>query len=322
MAKSVSVIVPTRVGKEHFETENFSSLIKEIDTYGRDVTELVIIDDNSGTDLGPLVKRQYSHAKIIRNEAGLGFGASVNKGVKSAEGKLVLILNDDMKLSSGFIEPLTKWFEISDKTFAVTSKSMVNSKGMKNESISMASIDDGLFKVLQAGLDDNPDKFDQPATIFHAHGGASMFNREKFLILGGFDELYHPFYWEDVDLSFRAWRKGWKIIYEPGATLLHSSHSTIGKLHSSGKQDLIYYRNMHLFIMKNLRQEEFFSTYQDRLNALLVETDLFDKGVIRRSFYLALNHMKEMARASKPGDEDEKSLSLDEIIELSSLKPT
>lgn len=46
-------------------------------------------------------------------------------------------------------------------------------------------------------------------------------NRLKFLQIGGFDILYYPAYVEDVDLCFRAWRKGWSCIFEPSSKVLH-----------------------------------------------------------------------------------------------------
>ena len=46
-------------------------------------------------------------------------------------------------------------------------------------------------------------------------------DRIKFLQLGGFDSLYYPAYVEDVDLCFRAWRNGWRCIFEPASQVLH-----------------------------------------------------------------------------------------------------
>ena len=46
-------------------------------------------------------------------------------------------------------------------------------------------------------------------------------NRLKFLQIGGFDILYYPAYVEDVDLCFRAWRNGWRCIFEPASQVHH-----------------------------------------------------------------------------------------------------
>ena len=57
-----------------------------------------------------------------------------------------------------------------------------------------------------------------------------MFDRDIFLQLGGFDELLSPFYWEDVELSYRAWKRGYTVLYEPRSVARHRISSTIGKL--------------------------------------------------------------------------------------------
>lgn len=57
-----------------------------------------------------------------------------------------------------------------------------------------------------------------------------MFDREMFIALGGFDPLLSPFYWEDVELSYRAWKRGFDVLYEPHSVVDHRVSSTIGRL--------------------------------------------------------------------------------------------
>ena len=66
-----------------------------------------------------------------------------------------------------------------------------------------------------------------------AGGGSAMFDREKFLAMGGFEPLLSPFYWEDVELSYRAWKRGFTVLYEPRSIAHHRVSSTIGKLERS-----------------------------------------------------------------------------------------
>lgn len=61
-------------------------------------------------------------------------------------------------------------------------------------------------------------------------GGASAVNRKLFLELEGFDPLFLPAYWEDVDLSLRAWQRGWKILFEPKAICFHEGSQTTKKV--------------------------------------------------------------------------------------------
>ena len=68
-----------------------------------------------------------------------------------------------------------------------------------------------------------------PSIRVFTGGGSSAFDRRKFLELGGFDHLYRPFYYEDTDLGFMAWKRGWKVLYEPGSIVFHEHRGTIGK---------------------------------------------------------------------------------------------
>ena len=68
----------------------------------------------------------------------------------------------------------------------------------------------------------------RPLPSIFPNGGATLFDRGRFLELGGFDELFAPFYFEDVELGYRAWKRGWAVGYEPRAVVRHRFSSTIG----------------------------------------------------------------------------------------------
>ena len=64
---------------------------------------------------------------------------------------------------------------------------------------------------------------------FYGGGGSCAFDRRKFLELGGFDEILKPFYLEDTDLGYMAWKRGWKVLYQPASVVYHEHRGTIGK---------------------------------------------------------------------------------------------
>ena len=78
----------------------------------------------------------------------------------------------------------------------------------------------------------------KPGPTLFASGGHSAYRRDRFLEMGGFDPLFAPFYWEDVDLCYRAWKRGWKILFEPRSAVLHDHQSTIGKVTRSATSKL------------------------------------------------------------------------------------
>ena len=78
------------------------------------------------------------------------------------------------------------------------------------------------------------------------------FRREEFLTLGGFDPLFSPFYWEDVDLSYRARKRGRRIVQVEDARVDHDHGRTIGARFSRAEVATVYERNRLLFTWKNL----------------------------------------------------------------------
>jgi len=82
-------------------------------------------------------------------------------------------------------------------------------------------------------------------------GAVLMVRRELFLALGGFDDLYLPGRYEDLDLAWRGWRRGWRGLFVPEARALHLGAGTFGPYYgrSIARLDL---RNAVLFVWKNL----------------------------------------------------------------------
>ena len=87
----------------------------------------------------------------------------------------------------------------------------------------------------------------------YANGAATAIHREKYLKLEGFDSLYCPFYSEDLDLSYRAYQRGWRVLYEPRSVVLHDHSVTISTAYDAGYIAGISKRNRILFVWRNIR---------------------------------------------------------------------
>ena len=95
-------------------------------------------------------------------------------------------------------------------------------------------------------------KVDRPFPCFYGGGGSCAFDRRKFFELGGFDELLAPFYLEDTDLGFLAWKRGWKVLYQPASVVWHEHRGTIGKRFSDQYIQSVLQKNYLLFTWKNI----------------------------------------------------------------------
>ena len=89
---------------------------------------------------------------------------------------------------------------------------------------------------------------------FYGGGGSCAFDRQKFLELGGFDELLAPFYLEDTDLGYMAWKRGWKVLYQPRSVVYHEHRGTIGKRFREEQIQAVLKKNFVLFCWKNIHE--------------------------------------------------------------------
>jgi GT2 family glycosyltransferase len=87
-----------------------------------------------------------------------------------------------------------------------------------------------------------------PYPCAYGGGGSCAFDRRKFLELGGFDELLAPFYMEDTDVGYLAWKRGWKVLYQPRSVVFTSIAGPSAKI-LTAHIDLVLKKNfMHSFV--------------------------------------------------------------------------
>jgi len=88
--------------------------------------------------------------------------------------------------------------------------------------------------------------------IFWAGGGSCAVDVRKLKAIGGFDTLYHPFYVEDTDLSWQAWKRGWKCLFAPQSHVVHKHRGTSRPRFGDAFVDSTTRRNQFLFVWKNV----------------------------------------------------------------------
>ncbi len=305
MKKKISVIIPNWNGKDLLK-KNMPPLLHALKFY-ESPSEIIIVDDGSTDDSVPFLKSNYSQIKVIELGENRGFSAAANEGVKSSKGDFFLLLNSDIEVTETFLDPLLLHFE--DKSvFAVASKAVAGDK--KSILSGRCGIE---FKrgLLQMKREEGEGKL---SYTFRASGGHSVFDRAKFLELGGFDELFSPFYSEDEDICYRAWKRGWKVIYEPSSTVIHCHQSTIGKAFNKSYIELVFRRNKLLFFWKNITDRYFLLQHILYIPIYLI-LGLFLRPYLSFSFLVAF---VRISKALKNRKNEKKFFKLKdrEVIEL------
>jgi GT2 family glycosyltransferase len=175
-----------------------------------------------------------------------GFAAACNTGVEKSRHDKILFLNTDVKVTPGFIEPLLSHFK-DEQVFAVSPRILIPDEKDFDEAVTFGRLR-GSHLLLKIGSKNPPS---QPTEILYACGAALLVDREKFRAIGGFDTLYRPFYMDDLDLSYQARKRGWKVIYEPESTVSHLHSKTIKSFWKRSYIQSIDIRNQYLFRWKN-----------------------------------------------------------------------
>jgi GT2 family glycosyltransferase len=264
MARGLSIVIPTWNGLSLLR-EFLPSVIAEARSYchreGAPVEIMVVEDGGDDSTVEWLVANGFEEKaecaegqdslaserdnpslefRFIRNRVNLGFGEASNHGVRAARHPLVFLLNNDVELAPDCIAPLVERF-CQPSVFAVHCRVFDLETGRECGTGKVGTFARGFLRVHQsyALLDDEEPERKQvrlasdssdPLYSMFAGGGSALFDRSKFLELGGFEQLLSPFYWEDVDLSYRAWKRGLTVLYEPKSVVRHRISSTIRKL--------------------------------------------------------------------------------------------
>lgn len=239
----VSVIIPNYNG-EVLLKEN---LPKVVEAMVKD-SEIIIVDDGSKDDSCSIVLNLKSKTqlpvRLFRNEKNMGFSSTANKGVRNAKGDIVFLLNTDAYPDKNFLVPILEDFK-DPQVFAVgcLDKSLENGRTVLRGR--------GVGKWQKGFLVHSKGRTDKNNTLW-ASGGSSAFRKSLWIKLGGLDEIYNPFYWEDIDISYRALKSGYKILFDPRSIIFHEHHKgAIRRGYSEFAIRTIAYKNQFIFVWKN-----------------------------------------------------------------------
>lgn len=245
----ISVIIPNYNGGELLK-KNLQKVFDVIAASKKDY-EIIITDDASSDDSISFLKRfkkNTSFPLVILESPfskNSGFSANVNRGVRSAKGEIVILLNTDVIPHYGFLDHLLPRF-LDEKVFAVGCKD----ESVEDEKIVLRGRGIGFWKkgfLLHAAGEVN-----RQNTLW-VSGGSGAFRKSIWDKIGGLNEIYDPFYWEDIDLSYRAQKMGYMVIFEPKSIVTHE-HSK-GAIKKNFKADVvkrIAYRNQFFFVWLNI----------------------------------------------------------------------
>ncbi len=261
---AASVVIPNWNGRDLLE-KYLPSVVTAL--AGNRGNEIIVVDNGSTDGSADFVRQQFPEVKLVALERNLGFGGGSNAGVRAAINDIVVLLNSDMRVEPGFLAPLLSGFS-DDRVFAVSCQILFTDPAKRREETGLTQgwWEEGGLRVRHRIDDQIGDLY----PCFYGGGGSCAFDRRKFLELGGFDPLLEPFYLEDTDLGYQAWKRGWKVLYQPRSVVYHEHRGTIGKRFTESQIQAVLSKNFILFVWKNIHEwrrllSHFFFTYAGAL---------------------------------------------------------
>lgn len=276
MPQSISVIIPNYNGRHLLETilpTLYGALRKINLSY-----EIIVADDASTDDSLTYLQMHYPEIIITQNLSNAGFSVTVNKGAGVARNQLLFFLNNDVKLTDDYFVSLIKYFDKED-TFGVNGRVIGWEDNTIQDAAKLPYFQGAKLKTSRNYY--YRESSTKEAFTFYLTGSNALIDRDKFKEIGGFNEIFSPFYCEDLELSVRAWKSGWKCYYEHNAICRHKVSATTSSLQKKKYVEIIYNRNKFSFHYMHLSGLSFsqylFQVLAEAIGKLL----LFNKSYLQ-----------------------------------------
>ena len=284
---SVSIVIHSWNGRMLLE-EMYPSLLCATKEF-RDRTggewEVIVVDDGSVDDTIDWIESiPEKNVKLITRRRSTGFAIACNLGFSACSFDMIVLLGNDVIVDKDFLLPIIPHLR-EEGVFGVALKSLTRDRLILNSAGKLGEFRMGLWKTHQnydVANGEEGRSADDLLYSFSLASGACALSRKKLRELGGFEPLLSPFYWEDVELSYRAWKHGWKIVYEPNSIVYQDSVKDIRGTLNRVRFERLNTRNRFIFLWKNLHDPGMFlmhlsSTFLLTLQAIVT---------FRASFFL------------------------------------
>ena len=244
--KKVNIAVLNYNGKELFR-ECLPSIIKAAQKSSF-LPKVTVIDNRSTDSSVEFLKENFPEVNIFIASANKVY-SSYNEFFQGSDDDLIVVLNSDIKADEDFLDPLVGHFKESDDLLFVSSRMYSFDKKTYQGDRSRSKVSFGVISA-DTRYEGYEKLISEEGYAFSA--GNAIFDRKQFLKLGGFDSIYIPGRYEDVDLCYRGWKSGLKGMYEPKSLLYHKGYGSFSKEYKDNQIHGLVFKNSLVFMCKNI----------------------------------------------------------------------
>ncbi|MEM9802768.1 MAG: glycosyltransferase [Planctomycetota bacterium] len=232
---SVAVVIPT-LGRSDRIAASLPPLVAALEKRAHSGDEILVVDDSGRESaagavsevLGGLgTEERERPVRVVPTNENVGFASAVLRGAEETKANLLFVVQDDVVVEEEALDALAQAIARSEDVFAVAPRIRVVAEDGADVTtfesmVSVTLVDDRiLVREKSAAEIAAAEEATAPREIDFAPSSAFLVRRDEFLEFGGFDELFAPFDWEDVDLSLNARRRGRRILEVPAARAVH-----------------------------------------------------------------------------------------------------
>ncbi len=186
--------------------------------------ELIFVDNASTDGTVAYLRERFGESVVIANETNEGFLRGANKGIAVAKGRYVLLLNNDTRVTPGWLAALLSAAERSPEVGMVSGK-IVGPDGRVQLAGAYIAFD-GSARMIGEGLPPDDLSLSEEREVCYVGGHCMLIKREVLEAVGPLDESYGFGYHEDTDYCYRARAAGFKVTYTPGCLVHHQLFGT------------------------------------------------------------------------------------------------
>lgn len=221
--------------------------------------EIVVADNASTDDSVIVVANGFPSVRLVQLDKNYGFADGYNKALELVDAEYFLLLNSDVEVTDGWLEPLLSFMENTPDAVACQPKILAyDNKGYFEYAGAAGGFIDRYGYPYCRGrlfntIEEDKGEYDNVCRVFWATGAAMMVRRDAFRTVGGFDGRFFA-HMEEIDLCWRMLARGGAIYAVPGSKVYHVGGATLNK--SNSQKTFLNFRNNLLMLYKNLPDDE------------------------------------------------------------------
>lgn len=216
----------------------------------------VIVADNASTDASiEIMAHEFPKVEVLSFEQNYGFAGGYNRAISQVDAEIVVLLNSDVEVTEGWLEPLVQMLDDSSDVAAVQPKikAYCNKNKFEYAGACGGYIDSLGFPFCRGRIlditEEDSGQYDDTREVFWCGGAALCIRKKVYEQVGGLDESFFA-HMEEIDLCWRVRNAGYSLKVNPESVVYHLGGGSLPMNHP--KKLYLNYRNNLLMLYKNL----------------------------------------------------------------------